>query len=242
MRALVIGRGAMGKRRIRDLTALGVEVESWDITDTGVMPKGKFDLMVVSTPPTKHDYYLGMPMFTEADVVEVAAPHYPSCTPLFCADIVRLTAVENPRPLVYTLHVGQNIADWHPGAPATYYAYQDGVALREMIPFELIWLTRWLGPVTKSVGLLDPKAVGINVVHRDGALGNIVIDLLARPPIRWLTQVGDGWQQNDEIRYTEAAYFKEMAALKAAVEGGSWPYSQSEEAANLDVLRSIERS
>ncbi|MBI3936949.1 MAG: hypothetical protein HY323_08225 [Betaproteobacteria bacterium] len=248
MNALVIGRGSMGRRRIRDLTALGVEVESWDPIQDHMIPLlAGYDFRVISTPPMTHFKYADtrIACFTEADTVfvESGPQRFPSATPLFCADIVRITASDNPRPIAYALHVGQHIDDWHPGAdPATYYAYRDETGpTREMVPFELIWLTRWLGPVVDVCGQRDQYFAQLIVKHASGARGSILIDTLSRPAIRRFTAKGSDWRRSYDISYTEEAYLREMRALVAAVKGEApWPYSQAEEAANLEVLRTIE--
>lgn len=237
MRALVIGRGSMGRRRIRDLTALGVEVDSWDITDRGSPPDAMdYQIVLVCTPPlTKNNY---LQDFAEADVQHTIA-RYPSCTPLFTewVDDVRLNW--NTWPRAYTLHVGQHVDDWHPGADrSTYYAYRPETGpTREMIPFELIWLSKLFGRPVSAEGYIDPDVSHAIVLHEDGTRGHITIDALSRPPVRQFRLVGDGWQQAWDLTYDESVYYREMEALVAAVKGErTWPYSPEEEAANVKVL------
>jgi predicted dehydrogenase len=267
VRALVIGRGAMGKRRIRDLTKLGVEVESWDKTDGEMMPDGPYESVIVSTPPATHGSgagwasHDGAPCFTEADCVMIPQPHFPSCTPRFVPAIVRtrerIARGDIGAPVAYTLHVGQNLLDWHPGADLlTYYAAQRKTgACREMVPFELGWLTWVFGPVTKAKAL---RANTANLADIDDVyqvvlqheqpekgsapvLGHLLIDVVSRPAIRRLQVVGTAGSFTTDIRYTEAVYLAEMRAfVKSVEEGEAWPFSLAEEKHCLDVLASLE--
>lgn len=94
MRVLVIGLGSMGKRRIRNLRALGLSeiigfdpradrrqdasekysIQAFDTIDAAL--KASPQALVISTPPDKHMEYayrafeLGLPCFIEASVVD----------------------------------------------------------------------------------------------------------------------------------------------------------------------------
>lgn len=247
----------MGRRRIRDLTALGVAVDSYDITDGLFDGKTRFgyaDLVVVSTPPlTKRTFGIrDKAIFIEADVEVVEWPHFPSATPLFCEDVQRVMGEKVGSVAAYTFHLGQNLRDWHPSVDLrTYYAAQrETGACREMVPFELIWLTKWQGPIRHAyavrgnrAGIADIDDVyQVVLEHESGALGHLLIEVLSRPAIRRITIVGTRATVERDISYTEADYFQEMSALVRAVKGEqTWPYSQEQERANLDVLRKIER-
>lgn len=248
LRALVIGRGSMGKRRIRDLTTLGVEVESWDLMDNVDIPRGPFDVFVVSTPPDQHQVHGFGPHFIEAGVQQVGMdsktfPLYASATPLFTDWYAKLSEDADVQYAHnYILHVGQHIDDWHPGADrTTYYAYRDETSpTREMIPFELIWLSKIYGPVLSASGHRSPELAVIRVEHERG-IGKIIIDAVSRPAIRTFEVFGLSDRQW-MLGYEEKHYLAEMRAFVAAVKGEApWPYSQSEEAANLEVLHMIER-
>lgn len=242
MRALVIGRGSMGRRRIRDLTALGVEVESWDPPTEELHADHLFDLFVVSTPPLTHRNFFGGRdfLFTEADVESIPSRHFPSATPLFTEWWPRLRDGPAAQATEYWQWTGQHIEDWHPGAdPATYYALRDPtLAIREMVAFELIWLTKLYGPLVQYDWQKDRWRWSVHTKHRDGASGLIIIDICSRPAVRRFTFD----DTTVELRYTESDYLAEMRALVAAVKGEQpWPYTQAEEAANIEVLRTIER-
>jgi predicted dehydrogenase len=95
MRAGVVGLGSMGKRRVRDLLALGHTVIGFDIRadrcaavgrhleiPTASSPqellRGGIDALIVSTPPDRHaEYYelalrAGIPFFSEASILTPA--------------------------------------------------------------------------------------------------------------------------------------------------------------------------
>jgi predicted dehydrogenase len=99
MRAGVAGLGSMGKRRVRDLLALGHEVLGYDVRldrcaaagqsfgiPTATSPEdlleggadGPIDALIISTPPDRHvEYYeralhAGLPFFSEASILTPA--------------------------------------------------------------------------------------------------------------------------------------------------------------------------
>ena len=55
------------------------------------------------------------------------------------------------KPLTFTHHVGQWLPDWHPWEDyrTFYVAKRETGAAREIVPFELNWLTQLFGPVTE---------------------------------------------------------------------------------------------
>src|SRR4029077_4021018 len=123
-------------------------------------------------------------------------------------------------PSAYTLHVGQHLADWHPGADlSTYYAAQAATgACREMVPFELCWLTGLFGPVFEARGMrahttnIAPidDVYQVIVRHDSGVLGHILIDAVSRPAVRSFTLVSEGWTKTWSLGYEESDYLAEM--------------------------------
>jgi predicted dehydrogenase len=104
MKLGVIGLGSMGKRRVRDLTALGHEVIGFDVrkdrreaaaSTFGVGCVESFadlaargvDAVTVSTPPDQHVEYFercfdaGIPFFSEANVLSRGPRGSPSGRP-----------------------------------------------------------------------------------------------------------------------------------------------------------------
>lgn len=177
----------------------------------------KPDALVISTPPDQHTPIAleaarnGLPFFTEASVVvhgmdeliaavesagTVAAP---SCTMRFHPAVQvlreRLARGTIGRPLAFTHHVGQYLPDWHPWEDyRTYYVSQrDTGAAREIVPFELNWLTYLFGPVSDLAALrgkVSDLEVDIDDIYsgvfafENGVQGSMVIEVVSRPAIR----------------------------------------------------------
>ncbi len=185
---LVIGLGSMGKRRIRNLKALGVEnITGFDartdrvseVTDLYQIPcfanwnealsKSNATAWIISVPPKAHCFYMNLaltqsiPFFVEASVVDsgmkeliqlqsikntVAAP---SCTLCFhpaikiineCISSQRLGKISN---VLYQM--GNYLPDWHRYEKVSdfYVSDKETGGAREIVPFELTWLTRIFG-------------------------------------------------------------------------------------------------
>ena len=263
------------------------------------------DLVVISTPPDLHVRYArdaaarGLPFFTEASVVDddvdalireadaagvVAAP---SCTMRFQPSVRTMHRLVGEgrigKVLAYTHHSGQYLPDWHPWEDYRqfYAARRRTGACREIVPFELSWLTWIVGPVRRvaalkgRIGALDADiddAYQVLLDHGSGALGHLLVDVLARSPIRRCTFVGSegtliwdwsekkvhlfevatrAWTAFDEdpgtvqpgYVHAEEPYVDEMRAYLAAVQGEApWPYSLRDDRAMLELLQAAERS
>jgi len=137
------------------------------------------DALVISTPPDQHAPYAlaaaerGLHFFTEASVVTTGMEEVieaargkdivtaPSCTMRFhpaCAKLRALIAGGAiGKPLTFTHHVGQWLPDWHPWEDyrTFYVAKRETGAAREIVPFELNWLTQLFGPVTELNAFVD---------------------------------------------------------------------------------------
>jgi predicted dehydrogenase len=181
------------------------------------------DAVVICTPPDTHVTYAReavrhrLPFFTEASVIDadmellidevdtagvVAAP---SCTMRFQPSVQAIKSAVDTGALgqlvAFTYHSGQYLPDWHPWED--YRSFYAGKRLtgacREIVPFELCWITWALGPVITveafrgKVGDLD---VDIDDVYqvlvrlRSGVLGHILVEVISRTPVRRLNLVG----------------------------------------------------
>lgn len=174
------------------------------------------DAWIISTPPDTHlDYALeaanrGIPFFTEANVTDDRAAELirkldanrligcPSCTMRYYAgprkikELVRSGAIG--RPLVFTYQCGQYLPDWHPWESYKdfYVSKRATGACREIVPFELAWLTDIFGPVTGLACMKDKLSdldADIDDVYQlllrhDGLLGHLLVDVVARPAVR----------------------------------------------------------
>lgn len=178
MRFGVVGLGSMGRRRVRDLIALGHEVVGFDVRAgrtaggiervwglNGVFGAG-LDGLVISTPPDEHVPLYeraveeGVPFFSEANVLTPAPDllegrGYPSATWRFYPPFAALRR-EVANQDVLTVHhaYGGWLPAWHPWESYdNFYAgrRRETCAAREMVPFELEWLV-WVFGEIESVG------------------------------------------------------------------------------------------
>lgn len=174
------------------------------------------DAWIISTPPDTHfDYALeaadrGMPFFTEANVTDDRAADLirrldanglvgcPSCTmryypgPRKIKELVRSGAIG--RALVFTYQCGQYLPDWHPWESYKdfYVSKRETGACREIVPFELAWLTDIFGQVTELACMKDKLSdleADIDDVYQillrhDRLIGHLLVDVVARPAVR----------------------------------------------------------
>ena len=101
-----------------------------------------------------------------------------------------------------TYHLGQYLPDWHPweGIIDFYVGHQETSATREMIPFELMWLTWIFGDVSKIScfkGKLSSLEADIDDVYqlmlefKQGIIGNYLVEVVSRTPTRLLRVIGE---------------------------------------------------
>lgn len=171
------------------------------------------DIMIVSTPPDLHTHYAlvaarnNIHFFTEASVVDdgidelialcdgksiVAAP---SCTMRFNPSVRVIKDLVDGgtlgRVLTGSYHLGIYLPDWHPWEDyhSFYAAKKETGGCREMVPFELVWLTWVMGKV-ETVSGFKGKLSGLDVDVDDayhvlfqferGAFLSLAVDILAR--------------------------------------------------------------
>jgi predicted dehydrogenase len=174
--------------------------------------------LVISTPPDLHMKYAieaarsNKHFFTEASVVDdgmdellqllenkniVAAP---SCTMRFHPAVKKIRELvlggSVGRPLAFTYHSGQYLPDWHPWEDYRkfYVARKETGAAREIVPFELVWLT-WVFGEIETISCFKGKLSSLDVEIDDvyqlilkfkmGVLGHLLVDVVARDPVRY---------------------------------------------------------
>lgn len=182
------------------------------------------DALVICTPPDLHMEYATIAaqknkhFFTEASVVDeginklmvlckdkkiVAAP---SCTMRFRPSIRKIKELVDVgavgKPLTFTYHSGQYLPDWHPWEDYRkfYAAKKETGAAREIVPFELVWLTWVFGEIefiSCFKGKLSKLDVEIDDVYqiimkfKNSTLGHMLIDVVSRVPYRVFKLVGE---------------------------------------------------
>lgn len=233
--------------------------------------------------PVSDDGYADILKNKDLDIVKA-----PSCTMRFYTPIKMMKKIlESGRigkVLAFQYHMGQYLPDWHPWEDyrQVYFSKKETGACREMLPFELIWLN-WLmdsevadisGTIAK-VSDLDMDADDIllaNLKYKNGILGNALIDVISRKPVRTLRILGsDGvldWERfNHEIKLFDAKsknteiilvpkgnpetgyineeemYNDEIRAFLDAIRGkATYPHSFEENLLNLKVLFKVIKS
>lgn len=175
------------------------------------------DALIISTPPDLHMQYAraavlnGKHFFTEAGVVDAGMEEVialsrdrklvaaPSCTLRFHPSTQVIKDVvgsgEIGQILTFTYQSGQYLPDWHPWEDyrTFYVARRETGACREIVPFELVWLTWVLGPV-KSVACVKGKLTDLDADIDDlyqlllcfsgGTIGHLMVDVISRVPYR----------------------------------------------------------
>jgi len=254
MRFLIVGLGSMGKRRIRNLRALGAdEIVGFDTqAERRLEAEQKFEIMVaksfeeaisqrpdamiVSTPPDRHITYAmeaarrDISFFMEASVLLdgidkliseckgrnlVAAP---SSTMRFhpSVETMKRLVEENAvgKVLAFNYHSGQYLPDWHPWEDyRTYYvSKKETGGCREIVPFELSWITWLLGPVKTlscMMGKLSKLEADIDDIYqiilqfREGPIGSMQVDVISRIPYRLFKMISEEgviiWDWNRKV-------------------------------------------
>lgn len=199
------------------------------------------DAFIISTPPDLHTKYAliaarnNKHFFTEASVVDegmdeliatckgkriVAAP---SCTMRFNPSVKRIKELIDGgaigKPLLFTYHSGQYLPDWHPWEDYRkfYVAKRETGAAREIVSFELVWLTWIFGSVDTiscfmgKTSILDADIddfYQILMKFKNHVTGNIQIDVVSRVADRSCKVFGDEgvifWSWGENIKVYEA--------------------------------------
>src|SRR4030042_2290051 len=219
--------------------------EKYNIKAFGDIDKAmaaKPDALVISTPPNHHIEYELMAVknkkhfFCEAGIFTdkldevkklaeknklVAAP---SCTMRFNQSVKKIKELVEQKKIgklvAVTYHMGQYLPDWHPweGITDYYVGQKETAATREMVPFELEWLT-WIMGGIKEMSCIKGKVSNLEADIEDvyqlifrfenNAIGNMLIEVVSRSPLRILRIIGDEgtivWDWlDDTIRLYEA--------------------------------------
>lgn len=253
---LVIGLGSMGKRRIRNLQAIGVKnIAGFDTrTDrlteaeknynvatyndfNEAISKNSFTAFVISVPPDAHYIYmrkaleLNIPAFVEASVVDTDLEFIkaesarkkvliaPSCTLYFHPAIKKICEIVTSGELGqisnFLYHSGQYLPDWHTYEKVSdfYVSNKATGGAREIVPFELTWITMLWGMPSRVVGI-NKKTIEIKgaeeiddtynlLLDYNDKIVNLTIDIVSRYATRKMLINGDkkqllwNWDDNE---------------------------------------------
>jgi predicted dehydrogenase len=253
----IIGFEIQDKRRAEVEKEYGIK--AYASFDEGLAQKP--DAVIISTPPNLHMQYAleaarrGIHFFMEASVILdknmdrliaeckgksiVAAP---SSTMRFHPSVQRMKRLvqENAIGEILALqyHCGQYLPDWHVNEDYRkyYVANRETGGCREIVPFELSWITWLLGPV-KTVSCMKGKLTNLQVDIDDlyqllleferGTMGSIQVDVISRVATRYFKLISEegvilwDWGSRTVSVYTVASKeWKEFTQQKGrAVEG-----------------------
>ena len=253
MKALVIGLGSMGKRRVRCLQHHGLTsicgydsrpdraeaaAGQYGITVRTTLSSADlqaYDIVLICTPPDQHHEALRWaieakkPCFVEASVIRAPLPALrdlarqnqvlvaPSCTLRFHPAIRDITEIVRSqrygKACNFSYHCGQYLPDWHPWEKVSdYYVSNPATGgAREIVPFELTWITDALGWPQVAGGLkLKTAEVGAPIddsyaalLRFDGFVGTLLVDVVARHAVRRLTlnleRASLSWDWNEGV-------------------------------------------
>jgi predicted dehydrogenase len=195
------------------------------------------DALIISTPPDLHTKYARIAaennkhFFTEASVVDTGMDELiemckdrkivaaPSCTLRFNSSVQKIKQVvdngEIGRPLAFTYHSGQYLPDWHPWEDYRkfYVAKRETGAAREIVSFELVWLT-WIFGAVETVSCFCGKTsildIDIDDVYqvlmkfKNGVFGHMQVDVVSRVADRSCRMFGEKgvifWNWGEDVR------------------------------------------
>ena len=160
---------------------LAAEANKHFFTESNFLPEGIENLIEIE----KRKDIVAVPSFT--------MPHHSSVK--LIKKIISENKVE--KVLCFTYHLSAYLPDWHPWEDyrQVYYSKKETAGCKEMIAFELTWLTWLLGDVKKVScfkGKLSDLETNIDDVYqiilkfRNGILGNMLIEVVSRPSLREL--------------------------------------------------------
>lgn len=194
----------------RDESEFKYQISTFD--DFQVMDLAKIDAFIISVPPDKHLKYIkiaiekNIPAFVEASVIsedtKVAIEENknknifiaPSCTLLFhpiIKDIKEIVKSNIYGHLTnFSFHSGQYLPDWHPWEDVKdfYVSKRETGGGREIVPFELTWITDVFGLPKEIKGFFSKTMnVGANIedtylfiMKFENGLGSVIVDVASR--------------------------------------------------------------
>ena len=245
----------MGKRRIRNLQALGItNIVGFDKRDdrcalateqynivaktnvNELFAEYTFDAFIISLPPDMHHIYMKMAVdkniasFIEASVLDTDFEEIimqaknanvclaPSCTLYFHPAIKEIQRIINNNELGkisnFLYHSGQYLPDWHTYEDVSeyYVSNKETGGGREIVPFELTWITMLLGLPKRVVGFFKNSIDIVGAEDIDDTYNllmdygnyifNLSVDVVSRYATRRLVINGDkkqlywSWDEN----------------------------------------------
>jgi predicted dehydrogenase len=216
----IVGFDMQAERRSETQQQLGIEVAT--SLEEGLSKRP--DAIIISTPPDRHLPFAleaarrNIHFFMEASVLLegmdgliaecrgkkiVAAP---SSTMRFHPSIQTMKRLVEQdaigKILAVNYHSGQYLPDWHPWEDYRkyYVSKRETGGCREIVPFELSWITWLLGPVRRvscMKGKLTKLEADIDDIYQmllefnGGAIGSMQVDIISRVPYRSFKMISE---------------------------------------------------
>lgn len=171
---------------------------------------------LISTPPDRHLEYMkialenGIPSFVEASVILEGLREFsseakkkgivfaPSCTLYFHPAIKKIREIVTSgtygKFTNFSYHSGQYLPDWHPWENVKDFYVSNKVtgACREIVPFELTWITEMLGFPTDIKGYYastmdvgaDIDDTYVTCMKFKNGVGTLLVDVVSRYAVR----------------------------------------------------------
>jgi len=185
--------------------------------------KSNPDAVIISTPPNKHHQYFlkaardKKHFFVETSTTDngyhkliplidnsfVAAP---SCTMYYFSPIKKIKELIQKNIIgqiqAFTYHSGQYLPDWHPWEDYryTYFSKKETGACREMLPYDLVWITDITNSSVTKIGGITEKVSNLKIHSHDtyalflkmknGVVGTILTETISRYPKKFIRLIG----------------------------------------------------
>ena len=235
-------------------------IETYDDINE-IIKNFKLNALIISVPPDVHHVYmklalnLKIPAFIEASVVDTDLDNIilesknkdvllaPSCTLSFHPAIKKISDIIESKKLGnisnYLYHSGQYLPDWHNYEKVSdyYVSSKETGGGREIVPFELTWITLLLGIPKRIVGFFK-KTIEIEgaaniddtynlLMDYGNNIFNLSVDVVSRYATRRLVINGDkkqlywNWDENViKIFDPEASNWELLSYEIAAAQNG----------------------
>lgn len=218
------------------------------------------DALIISVPPDKHHIYiskaieLNKPCFVEASVVDNSFDELialseknkvfiaPSSTMYFHPAIKKIKSIVEEQfigfPTSISYHSGQYLPDWHTyeNVKDFYVSQKETGGAREIVPFELTWLTKIFGfpssvygCVKKTIEIEGAESIDdtyVSVLDYNCFILTLTIDVTSRVGTRKLLINGSNgqllwdWNNNFISIYTPASGWNNLEFEMLAAEDG----------------------
>lgn len=154
-----------------------------------------------------------------------------SSTPLYKAEMqyIDCEVKKSKKELIYNYHVGQYLPDWHPwdNLQEFFIGKKETNGCRELFAIELPWLQKTFGKIVDvqvikrkitSLQVDFPDVYIVQIIHENGNVGNLLIDVVSRQATRHLEIISEDlyirWDGTLDSLYQKDIQINEMINKK----------------------------